>query len=84
MRTSYAMMASTVTPPEEDEGAKVDGVVEAGGVVVSVWGHFGLSCASLRWIVAASMALITVKWGDSRKEIEKWWRSLMIVEEKMS
>ena len=31
-----AMMASTVTPPEEDEGAKVDGVVEAGGVVVSV------------------------------------------------
>ena len=36
MRTSYAMMASTVTPPEEDEGAKVDGVVEAGGVVVSV------------------------------------------------
>ena len=29
-------MASRVTPPAEDEGAKVDGVVEAGGVVISV------------------------------------------------
>ena len=48
MRTSYAMMASTITPPAEDEGAKVDGVVEVGGVVVSVRDHFGLSCASLR------------------------------------
>ena len=36
MRTSYAMMASSVTPPIEDEGAEVDGVVEDGGVVVCV------------------------------------------------
>ena len=48
MRTSYAMMASSVTPPAEDEGAKVDGAVEDGRVVVSVRGRFGLSCASLR------------------------------------
>ena len=36
MRTSCAMMASRVTPPVKDEGAEVDGVEEAGGVVVSI------------------------------------------------
>ena len=34
MRTSYAMMSSTVTPPVEEEGANVDGAVEAGGIAV--------------------------------------------------
>ena len=29
-------MASSVTPPIEDEGAEVDGAVEAGGIVVLV------------------------------------------------
>ena len=38
MHTSYATMASRVTPPVEDERAEVDGVVEARGAVVSVWG----------------------------------------------
>ena len=38
MRTSYAMMASSVTPPVEDEGAEVEGAVEVRGVAVSVWG----------------------------------------------
>ena len=64
MRTSCAMMASSITPPAEDEGEKVDGAVEAGGVAVSVQGCFGLSCASLRRKVAASMAHITEKWED--------------------
>ena len=32
MRTSFAMMASNVTPPAKDKGAKVDGAIEAGGV----------------------------------------------------
>ena len=36
MRTSCAMMASSVTPPTEDEGAKVDGAIEAGGATISV------------------------------------------------
>ena len=36
MRTSCAMMASSVTPPAEDEGTEVDGVVEAGGATISV------------------------------------------------
>ena len=36
MHTSCAMMASSVTPPAEDEGAKVDGAVEARGATVFV------------------------------------------------
>ena len=36
MHTSYATMASKVTPPVEDERAEVDGVVEAGGATVSI------------------------------------------------
>ena len=38
MRTSYAMMASSVTPPAEEEGAEVDGAAEAGGAAVLVRG----------------------------------------------
>ena len=33
------MMVSRVTPLAEDEGAVVDGVEEAGGVVVSIRGY---------------------------------------------
>ena len=47
MRTSCAMMASNVTPSVEDEGAEVDGVVEARGAAISVWGYLGLNCAVL-------------------------------------
>ena len=65
MRTSCAMMASSVTPLVENEGAEVDGTVEAGGAAVCVWGYLGLSCAALRRTVAASMAHMKVKWGDS-------------------
>ena len=65
MCTSYAMMASRVTPYAEEEGAKVDGEEEAGGVTVSVRGHFGRSWASLRLTVAASVAQMTWKCGDS-------------------
>ena len=41
MRISYAIMVSRVTPPAEDEGADVDGVEKARGVVVSVRGYLG-------------------------------------------
>ena len=61
MHTSYAMMASSVTPPVEDEGAKMDGAMEVGGVAISVRGRLSLSCASLYRTVAASMAHITEK-----------------------
>ena len=47
MHTSYAMMASRVTPLVEEEGAEVDGVEEARGVIVSVHGRFGRSWALL-------------------------------------
>ena len=55
------MMASRVTPLVEDKGVEVDGVVEAGGVAISIRGCLGLSCASSHRMVAASMTLITVK-----------------------
>ena len=41
MRSSYAMTASSVTPPLEEEGAEVDGMEGVGGVIVSVRGRFG-------------------------------------------
>ena len=43
----------------------MDGVEDAGGVAVSVRGHFGQSWASLRLTIAAFMAHITEKWEDS-------------------
>ena len=61
MHTSCAMMSSSVTPPTDDEGAEVDGAVEARGVAVCVWDHLGLSYALLRRTVAASI------WHPSRK-----------------
>ena len=64
MRTSYAMIASRVTPPAKDEGAKVEGVEEAGGVTVLVRGCLGQCWAPPRQTVAASMAHITEKCVD--------------------
>ena len=78
------MMASSVMPPIEDEGAEMDEAVEAGGVAISVQGRLGLSCALLHRMVAASMAHITEKWGDSGKETEKWRRICVIAEGKMN
>ena len=61
MCTNCAMMSLSVTPPKKDEGAKVDGAVEVEGVVVSIRGRLGLSCALLHRTIAASMAHMTVK-----------------------
>ena len=61
MHYSCTMTASRVTPPTDKEEADVGGAEEAGGVVVSVRGHLGLSYSSLCLKVVASMALITVK-----------------------
>ena len=43
MRTRCAMMALSVTPFAEDEGAEVDGVVEVGGATISVHGRLNQS-----------------------------------------
>ena len=83
MRTSCAMMTSSVTPPAE-EGAEVDGMVEVGGAAVCIWGYLERSCARLHLTVAVSMAHIYEKWGDMGKETKKWRRSLVIAEGKMS
>ena len=61
MRCSYAMIASRVTPPIDEEGADVEGAKKARGVTIFVCGYFSQSWASLRLMVAASMAHITVK-----------------------
>ena len=55
------MMAFSVTPPAEEEGAEVDGAKWAGGVAVSVCGRFDRSWASLYRTDIALMASITVK-----------------------
>ena len=58
------MMALSVTPPAEEEGAEVDRAVEVEGVAVSVRGYLERSCARLLLMVVASMAHIYKKWGD--------------------
>ena len=84
MRTSCAMMASSVIPPIEDEGAEVEGAVEVRGAAVSIRGCLNRSWASLHLTVALSMAPMTEKWGNARKEIEKWWRIRVIAEGKIN
>ena len=63
MRTSFAMMASRVTPPVE-EGVEVDGPEETGGVAVLICGYFGESWALLCLTVTTLIEHITVKQGD--------------------
>ena len=48
MRTSCAMMTSSFTLLVEDEGAEVDGTVEARGAAVLVQGCLERSCTILR------------------------------------
>ena len=75
-------MSSRVTSTVEEEGADVDGLVEAGGIVVL--DRLERSYASLHLTVAASMAHMACKWLEMGKGIEKWHRILMIAEGKMS
>ena len=65
------MIALRVTPSINEEGANMEGAEEVGRAAASVWDRFGLSCALLRQTIAASMAHMTVKGGDSRKETKK-------------
>ena len=76
------MIALRVTPPAEEEEAKVDGVEGVGGAVNS--DRLERSYTSLRLTVAASIAPITWKWSDKGKGTEKWYKILVITEGKMS
>ena len=82
MHCSYAMMSPSDTSLEEEEGADVDGAKREGGVVEFVC--YDLNCASLRLMVAASMAHMTEKWVKEGKGTEKWRKILVIVEGNMS
>ena len=53
-------MASRVTPPPEEEGPKVEGMVEVGGSVISAHVHFGRIWALLRRTEVALMAPMIV------------------------
>ena len=76
------MIASRVTPLAEEEEAEVDGVEGVGGV--ADLDHLVRSYASLRLMVAASMAHKTWKWSETRKGTKKWHKILVIAEGKMS
>ena len=82
MHCSYAMMSPSDTSLEEEEGADVDGANREGGVVEFVC--YDLNCASLRLMVAASMAHMTEKWVKEGKGTEKWRKILVIAEGNMS
>ena len=54
------MMALKVTPPSEEEGSEVEGIVRVVGLVVSIRGRFSQSWALLCRIEAALMEPITM------------------------
>ena len=74
------MMSPEDKSLEEEEGADVDqverdGVKREGGVESCCR---DLSCVSLRFTVAASMAHMKVKGSGARKGTEKWRKILVI------
>ena len=80
------MSPSDTSLVEEEEadvdGAEQDGVEREGGAAES--DCLDRNCASLRFMVAASMAHMKVKWSDKGKETKKWCKILVIAEGKMS
>ena len=82
MRWNYAMMSPRVILLVEEEEADVDGAERVGGTADP--DRLDWNYASLRLIVAASIAPITEKWLDKGKGIEKLRKILVIVEGKIS
>ena len=80
------MISPRVTSLVEEEGADMDGVdrdgVEREGGVADP-NCLDLNYASLRLMVAASMAHIKEKGSDVGKVTEKWCKILVIAEGKM-
>ena len=75
-------MSLRVTLLVEEEEADVDGAERVGGTTDP--SRLDWNYASLRLIVAASIAPITEKWLDKGKGIEKWRKILVITEGKIS
>ena len=61
MHSSCTMMASSITPPLEEEGAEVDGMEGAKGVAVSAHSRINQSWALLCQTDGALMTLMTEK-----------------------
>ena len=81
------MMCHNDTSLEEEEGADVDGAnrdgaEREGGAAESIYRD--LNCASLRSMVAVSMANMIEKWSEEGKGTEKWYKIRVIAEGKMS
>ena len=87
MCCSYAMMSLSDTSLVEEEGADVDWAdrdeVECEGEATES-NCRDLNYASLRLMVAASMAHMTEKWSKEGKGTEKWHKIHIIAEGKMS
>ena len=67
------MMSLRVTPLIEEEGADVDGAKGMGGAAEP--DRLDRNCASLRLMVAASIAPIIEKWSSKGKGIENGVKS---------
>ena len=73
---------SKVTPPAEEEGAEVDGAEEVGGAANP--DRLDRNYASLRLMVATSIAPMIEKWSDAGKGTKKGRKILVIAEGKMN
>ena len=80
-------MSPRVTLPVKEEGANVDGADQGGAEReggTTDPNCLELNCASLRLMVAASMAHIKLKWSDAGRGTEKGHIILVITKGKMS
>ena len=71
MCTSYAMMASSVTPPAEDKGAEEDGAVEARRAAIPIRSCLNRSYAALRRTIVALYECEVGRNGIGDKELAK-------------
>ena len=87
MRCSWVMISLSDTSLIEEEGADMDGAERdgaewEGGAAKSDCRD--LNCASLRLMVAASIAYMKENWSEEGKGTKKWHKIRVIAEGKMS
>ena len=81
MHCNCAMMSLSDTLLVEEEGVERDGAKQERRISKSDCRD--LNCASLRLMVAASIAHMIEKWSEKGKGTEKWHRIRVIAEGKM-